>query len=389
MDLTRRIDRLQELLQEQNIGAAYLFYSRDIFYYTGTAQPAYLAVWPDDYVLFVKNGYELACDDVFIDRQRLQPERRPETVLGILKSRLKVLRVATELDLMPARQFLEFQHHLAGCKLLDVSPLVLRQRQAKDQAELAHIHRACQAVDAGHHAVIAVLRAGITELELAAAVENAQRLAGHEGHIFIRRSDFFMSRGPLASGPNVLKFSGMVYSVTGVGLSPAVPIGPSRRRIETGDVVVVDIPTLVEGYHADQTRTYVVGAAAEPVKALYRRLQAVADHLIEIIRPGMSGGDIYQAALQQAEQLGVSAAFLRFGPGRKSRMIGHGVGLEVNEPPILAAYDNTVVGQDFVITLEMHLLDPDVGLVKLEDMIRIGRAKNEILTLSPRHLMEV
>jgi Xaa-Pro aminopeptidase len=73
----------------------------------------------------------------------------------------------------------------------------------------------------------------MTELELAAAVENAHRLAGHEGIFFIRQPDFFMSRGPITSGPNLFKISGVVYTITGVGLSSSVPAGPSQRKMGT------------------------------------------------------------------------------------------------------------------------------------------------------------
>ena len=64
------------------------------------------------------------------------------------------------------------------------------------------------------------MKEGVTELELAAAVENAHRLAGHEGIFFIRQPDFFMSRGPISSGSNLFKISGVVYTITGVGFEP-------------------------------------------------------------------------------------------------------------------------------------------------------------------------
>ena len=70
-------------------------------------------------------------------------------------------------------------------------------------------------------------------------------------------------------------------------------------------------------------------------------------------------------------------------------MIGHGIGLELNEPPIISAYDNSEVSDGFVIALDMHMMDENVGVVKLEDMILITNSGNEILTKSPRDLFEL
>ena len=194
----------------------------------------------------------------FIEKERLRQDRRLENIYREISSRLKGKKIATELDILPTAQFFEFEKIFRGCEFVDISPLVLEQRKKKDTTEILKIKESCEAIHEGHKAVLSNLREGITELELSAAIENAHRLAGHEGAFFMRRPNFFMSRGPIASGPNLSRFSGVVYSITGVGLSPAVPVGPSLRSISKGDFVVVDIPTLVKGYHSDQTRTYIL-----------------------------------------------------------------------------------------------------------------------------------
>jgi Xaa-Pro aminopeptidase len=229
----------------------------------------------------------------------------------------------------------------------------------------------------------------MTELELSAAVENAHRLAGHEGIFFMRHPDFFMSRGPIGSGENLSNFSGVVYSVTGVGLSPAVPAGPSRKRIETGDFVVVDIPTLVGGYHADQTRTYCVGKARREMVDLYDALKEIADYVIGQARPGIRCSDLFHMAEAKARECLADGAFLSFGNGKRSHMIGHGVGLELSEPPIISKNDHSLLGEDDVIAVEVHVMREGVGVIKIEDMIHIGSQANEILTKSPRILFEV
>ncbi|MRR37971.1 aminopeptidase P family protein, partial [bacterium] len=356
--MDKRIKIFQRRLLDGGIDAALLVYSRDVLYYTGTAQPSCLLVTPDDYTLYVRSGFEFAVQDVFIGREKLAEERRIEKVLAGALSRLagRPGKIGTELDILTAEQYESLRKACPGADFVNISPVTLEQRKVKEPGEIERLRRACDAVHAGHEAVLATLREGVTELELAAAVENAHRLAGHEGIFFIRLPDFFMSRGPIGAGPNLLRNSGVVYTITGVGMSPAVPAGPSRRAIGRGETVIVDIPTLVDGYHADQTRTYCLGKADKAIHALYDDLRAVADQLIGAIRPGMRGSDVYQLAQQKADGLGRSAEFMSFGKGKTSRILGHGIGLELNEPPILAGFDSSLIPEGCVVALDMHMM---------------------------------
>jgi len=389
--MENRIRLLQRRLAEEGLDAALLVYSRDILYYTGTAQPSCLLVTPDDYTLYVRSGFEFAVQDIFIGREKLAEERRLEKILAGALSRLagKQGKIGTELDILTAEQFEALRKASPGADFVNISPVTLEQRKVKEPGEIEMLRRACDAIHAGHEAVLATLREGVTELELAAAVENAHRLAGHEGIFFIRLPDFFMSRGPIGAGPNLARVSGVVYTITGVGMSPAVPSGPSRRPIGRGETVIVDIPTLVEGYHADQTRTYCIGKAGKAIHALYNDLQAIADHLIGTIRPGMRGCDVWQLAQQKADGLGRSAEFMSFGKGKSSRIIGHGIGLELNEPPILSGFDSPLIPEGCVVALDMHMMTEGGEVVKLEDMIHVGSGGNEILTKTPRRLFEL
>jgi Xaa-Pro dipeptidase len=385
----KRIKTLQEMIETCDLSGVILFYSRDVFYYTGTSQPSYFFISPQHYCLYVKAGFDFALREAQIVKENIKEERHLENIFKEIFSIIKRgKKIGVELDVLPANHFLEFSRIFSGFKIVNISPLILNQRKRKDASEIKIIRKACSAIHRGHERVLTVLREGLTELELAAAVEDAHRLAGHEGIFFIRQPDFFMSRGPLASGPNLYQISGMVYSITGIGLSASVPLGPSRRKIRRGDLVVVDIPVLVEGYHADQTRTYIVGKTKDGAKKLFQSLKEIANHLIDHITPGMKCSEVYKMAVKKAEELQVGKPFLNFGNGRKSKIIGHGVGIEINELPILSDYDHSIISEGFVLALDMHMMDEKFGVVKLEDMIVIGE-KNKLLTKTPRELFEV
>ena len=387
MRYSQRIKELQHKTAESGLDSVILSYSRDVLYYTGTAQPAFFVVFPDEFFLFVRSGLDFVLKEAFIPKKNIFEERDLNRIYRRLFYGFKgKKKIGTELDVLTAAQFLHFQKAFPGYEFTDISDLILDQRKEKDESELKNIREACEASDKGHRAVLNSLREGVTELELAASIENAHRLAGHEGTFFIRKPDFFMSRGPLSSGPNLFRVSGVVYSITGVGLSPSVPVGPSRRTISNGDLVVVDIPTHIKGYHADQTRTYLLGDGNRQIHAMYDRLKEISDYLLETIKPGMKASDVYKKAIKKSEDLKVADSFLSFGNGQKCKMIGHGVGLEINEPPILSEYDHSTIRDNFVLALDLHMMDLNVGAMKLEDMVLVSRNGNEILNISPRDL---
>ena len=161
------------------------------------------------------------------------------------------------------------------------------------------------------------------------------------------------------------------------------------RKVKTGDMIVVDIPTLVNGYHADQSRTYFLGRCASKLRDEYERLKEIHESVVESIRPGMSGNDIYRTAAEKAEKLKVAEGFLSFGNGKRSHMIGHGLGVEISEPPIISAGSSARILENYVLGIEMHLLDDDAGAMKLEDTVLVGRHRNEILTVSSRELCDI
>jgi len=390
MDFAKRVGDLQETIRQRRLAGAVLFYSRDVYYYTGTAQPSYLVVRPDDYVLFVLRGHDFARRESGLAAERIVAEGNLKTIgARMFPGRGAGEKVGTELDMLAVTQSRALGRALGDRELVDISPDVLARRSIKCAEEIGRIRKACDAVHAGHLALVSCLRPGMSELELAARVENAHRLAGHDGMFFMRMPDFVMGRGPLASGPNLRRTSGAVYTITGTGLSAAVPAGASRRIMAAGDLVVVDIPTCVEGYHADQSRTYAISRASPRDLELFGRLREVSDHVLDHLTPGLPAGDVYSRALGRATALGLEASFLAFESQPAARFVGHGVGLELNEPPFLVRDGTETLQAGMVVTLELHVMEPDRLPLKLEDTVHLTPAGVEILTRSPRELTVV
>ncbi|MEZ0151584.1 MAG: M24 family metallopeptidase [Candidatus Reddybacter sp.] len=381
----KRLQKLQAVLRGHKLDGALLFHSRDIFYYTGTAQPGWLVITPDSFVLAVSSGEDFAARDTGLTIPQLITQRDP---VKLCQSFFTAdARIGTELDLMTVPTYQRISAALNTVELVNISPQIMSQRGIKDEHEIAAIRRAIISIDAGHQAALDKIQPGMTELEGSAIIENGHRLAGHEGDYFMRDTDFTMGRGPFASSENLTDISGVIFTISGIGLSPAVPAGASRREMKTGDLIVCDIPTCVDGYHADQTRTYALGKAPEKALKLHAQIKAIADHLIENIRADWSAGQTFAAAEMFAEKLGIATEFLAFSNGKRAHFVGHGIGLELNEPPFLSRGSKAPLAAGMVLAIELHACASDGTMVKLEDNILLTEEGAELLTISPRELI--
>lgn len=290
--------------------------------------------------------------------------------------------------MIPADLFIKIMNIFIDFTPVSISEEIMMQRMKKDREEIGLIKGACMIMKAGHQKALEVLSEGMTELELAAEVECAYRKAGHEGILSMRKFDFYISRGPFSSGENLFKVSGFSNTITGIGLSPAILAGPSLRKIKNGDLIVIDIPVCYRGYHCDETRTYVLGRPSKEVKLLFQALREISDNVMSSLKEGVKCREIFHIAHLCANRLGVDEYFLGLNP-RKGNFIGHGIGLDANEPPTLSANSDFELRQNYVLTVEVHLTHPEHGAVKLEDVVLINKNGYEILSVTERKLFSL
>ena len=384
-----RLERLQASLREMGWQAALVMQPRDLYYYAGTAQPANLWVPEEgEPVLFTRRVHELTREATWIDRTvsagGFGEMSRALDDLGLSLPQGAVLGV--EQDVLPYRLVESLKKRLEGVRLENVSPTVLRQRLVKDDGELARIRKAVELWKRGHEAIMQTLAVGVAEYEVAAAMEYAARLGGGDGTVWPRRWDSYLPAGGIvASGPNAWVVSGEAMTVTGVGLSQGLPWGPSSRRLEAGDLVVVDFTLSYEGYHCDVTRTYSVGEPSQEQRDLWNRLLELHLRVVDQVRPGVTGEELYLAARGLAEEAGLIDNFMGVGNERGS-YIGHSIGLEVDEWPVLGAGYDVPLPVGAVVTIEPKFMVPGLGGVMVEDDIVVTPGGHEVISTLEREL---
>lgn len=364
-------------------------YPRDLYYYTGTAQPTNL--WVPEHgepILFTRRAHHMTKDATWISKT--VPANSFKDMLNYLKELdalpAKESIVGIQLDVIPTNIGLSLQRNLSEFETTNISKYIMAQRLVKDSTEVESIQKSIELWKEGHKAVLNSLEEGKTEYELSANMEYAARVNGGDGVVWFRRWDGCLPGGGIvASGPNAWEVSGHAMTVTGVGMNQSLPWGASKRSIKKGDLIVVDFGICRDGYHADMARTYSLGKPSDKQSDLWNRLVELHLSVIEKIKPGITGEDLYLYAEQIAEKMGLANYFMGVGQNR-GKYIGHSIGLEIDEDPVLGLGFKQPLPQGAVITIEPKFMVPGLGSVMIEDDILITDSGFEILSTLDRDL---
>lgn len=377
-----RVGRLQSLMARYGLDAALIMHPRDVYYYAGTGQPSNLWVPVEgEPVLFARRVADWVRRDshvrIVLEAASVRQMRDLLRERGLLPPTGSVLGI--EEDIVPARIVSSILAAFPGIRPMNVSPLVLRQRMVKSEGEITAIREAAGVWSRIHETVLSVLRPGITEAELAGAAYGSMLAAGATPGNSMRRWDGTAAGTAIvASGENGWRISGHAFTVTGVGTSPAIPWGFSTRKIERGDLVVVDFGVLYRGYHGDMCRTYALAPVGERQRALWDRLQELHQAVIAKVEPGVTGRELYELAVTLVSKAGLGDFFMGYGQNQ-GRYLGHGIGLEIDEPPVLGPAASEPLTPGMVITLEPKFIVPGVGAVMIEDDVLITEWGSEVL----------
>lgn len=385
-----RCGRLQENLAAQGISLALIRQPADLFYYSGTVADGFLAVPATGSPRFLVRrpqdrlaARELPWELVFYrDLGEL-----PGLLADLPGSREGALGL--ELDVVPAALYLRLKEQLFPKRpIQDLSPLIRRQRMVKSPYELEQLCRAAAMLDETLKEVPGLLRPGLTELELSAALEYRLRLLGHQGLIRLRNFSLEMFFGHVLSGLSGLELAYTDTPSGGLGFSAAFPQGPSLKPLAPGEPVSIDIASCYNGYVADMTRLYVLGDLPEAAWRAYELTLQLFRVFEAEARPGVLPGELYRRLWEVVRQAGFGEYFMGQGQERVS-FLGHGVGLELDEYPFLTARFPYPLEADMVMAFEPKFFLPNIGMVGLEDTGRITPDGVEWLTQTPREVVRL
>jgi Xaa-Pro dipeptidase len=381
-EVEARLTRLQEYLAGAGLDGALLHGISNLYYYTGTAQQAHLWVPAvGEPALLVRRVLDRARQESPLDR--VEPL---SSLRGLASVTMDARKIGMELDILPVTLFGAYQKALPGLEAVDVGPAIRLARSVKSEWEIERIRASARAADQTYRAVQEALREGISELELAVVGEGADRLAGNQGMLrWHATAGFECPRVHLLAGESALAFSFADTPFGGEGLTPAAPLGPGRRAIHRGMPVCIDYATVVDGYVHDMTRTLAIGDLDPLLTAAYAVCQEILAMVRQEARPGVTGEALWNRSLALAAAAGLEEHFMGWATSRV-RFIGHGVGLELDELPVLAPRQLQPLAAGNVIAVEPKFFFPGLGAVGLENTYVVRDGGAEVLTLSSENL---
>lgn len=359
MDFVGRMGRLRGSLEDAGCAVLLLTNLTNIRYLTGFSGSAgMLAVPADpaDDVIFVTDGrYAEQSQDEF-DRVGTDaiieigiPEKQ-RTILGdALRS---VATIGLEAHSATWAQQRSFDSDwFPEATLVPTESLVERLRMVKDEGEIARIEAACAMADAALAAVKHRFAEQPTEAEVALELEWQMRRLGADGVSF----DTIVASGPNGARPHHQ---------------------PGQRRIEDGDLVVIDFGALLDGYHSDMTRTLSVGAASPTQEHMFDVVRAAQSAGVAAVRAGVDAKTVDEACRSVIREVGWGDAFVHG--------TGHGVGLDIHELPRVAATADGTLAAGHVVTVEPGIYLAEHGGVRIEDTVVVTSEGCRTLTRAPK-----
>ncbi len=386
-EVAERVKRIQEWMQQVSADATFVFQNADLFYFAGTVQAGLLCL--------PASGEPVYLVQKSLSRARIESPLEKLISLGSLRKAPDLLtaeglpspkKIGLEMDVLPVNLFLRIKDLFPSAELIDASEAIRKTRMIKSGYEVGQMRRAAGMLKLGYGELPRWIRPGVTELEVIARLEGFLRAHGHQGLTRMRGFDYEIAYGTISSGPSASHPTYFPGPVGFVGLYPAIPNGGGERRFEAGDTVLVDIVGGYGGYIADKSRTYALGKVAADLEEAHAFALELMKSVEKLLKPGVTCEQIYKTAAARVKESPFVSGFMGCGDSHV-RFLGHGVGLELDELPVLAAGFEIPLQPGMTIAIEPKIFFPGRGGVGIENTYLITDTGYENLTEFPEELI--
>jgi len=314
--------------------------------------------------------------------------RKPEDIPDLLRKAGHTVprRLLLEAGQISHSEFQRLEKAFRPEETADATILLRRARMIKTEWEIGQFRISARCHEAAYSRIPEVFRSGMTDIAFQIEIERLMRQHGSLG-IFRAFGNMDIFMGSLLTGNNAAAPSPYDFALGGAGLHPCLPIGASGEAITEGKTAMVDSAGNFTAYMTDMTRVYACGRPSqETLRAhelsceMHRRLEAE-------VRPGVSCASVWEWSLKMAQDAGLAANFMGF--GRQAAFVGHGVGIEINEPPVLSARSTDHFAEGMVFAYEPKFVLPGVGAVGNENTFIVTRNGIERITLASEEIYEL
>jgi Xaa-Pro aminopeptidase len=366
-EIADRVSKLQKEMTVENLDGVMILQQADKFYFSGTVQNGVIFIPVNGNPIFmVRKSLDRAQEESELDA--IVPFNSYSQIPGILKEHgyERYQKIGLELDVMPVVIFRKLQGVFSEIEMVDASKSIKKIRMVKSDCEIKTMKEAGKILKSAMETVPSLLHEGMTEIELAAETEIILRKNGHQGIIRMRKWNQECFYGLILSGESGAISNYMDAPLGGMGPSPAAPRGASQKIIKSNEPIIIDMVSAYNGYVVDCTRTFFIGKIVEKLsKALEISLQ-IQETVVDQFKTGANLKEIYDIAQVMAKKSGFGDYFMGYGKD-KVKFLGHGVGLELDELPVIAEDFDFTLGENMTVAIEPKFLFPKLGAVGVEN----------------------
>ncbi len=350
-----RIRKLADALKSKGVDAAVILQNVDLYYFAGSMQQGFLVVFSDgSYRYFVRKSYERAVEESPL---KVEPARSLSVLREVLSD---ASPIGLEMDVLPASYLIRFRDMFPHAQFTDVSMDIRWIRSVKEPSEIQKQRKAAEIGMKVLQKAREIIKPGLTEYEVHLELKCYALRLGNFPIIRNRAFGAEIDFGETLAGENGAVDSYGNFPLNGRGWGPYYPRGSSHKVIQEGEPVIFDYLTGWEGYLSDQTDSVLLNVKERRVVDAYGLAIEMLEEFKTIAKAGVHVSEVYNHFVEWARKEGYGKEFMGV------PFVGHGVGLEVDELPVLTDRMDAILRENNVVAFEPKFIFPGIGAVGAE-----------------------
>lgn len=315
--------------------------------------------------------------------------RKPEMIAGILESQGigKAGKLGLEFDDLSYSEVRRLMRALPAVEYSDATPVLRMARLIKTDYELRLMRQDGMRQAEVYKQIKHCYQEDMTDMEFQIEIERVLRREGCLGYLRAAGNRMQLNMGSVIAGANADVPSPYDFSMGGAGTDPSLPVGASGEIMKPGTAVMVDMNGGFNGYQTDMTRCWTIGEVPEKAVRAHECSIAILRDLERFAHTDVAVGDVYRRARRLADDAGLADCFM--GHNHKVAFIGHGVGIELNEMPVVMERNDTPLLGNMTIALEPKFVIPGVGALGVENTYIVTDTGLENITVLDESLKQL
>lgn len=382
-ELNLRIEKVKSMMHKNGVDACLIAGNSNLYYVSGRIFRGYVYVPAEgEAIYFVIRPLGLTGEDVMYIR-------KPEQITEMLEQKGIAFpcKLGLELDVLSYSDVIRLKNVFKDSEIVNSSVMLRQCRMVKTDYEIERMKQdgVCQAK--AYKRIGRAYKEGMTDVEFQIESEKILRQEGSLG--FYRTSGSLMeiNMGSVLNGENADVPTPYDFAVGGGGMDQSLPVGADGKVMKPSTTVMVDMNGNFNGYQTDMTRVWRIGEVSELAMKAHEVSREILRELERTAVPGVPVAELYNKACEIVDKHDLSDYFM--GYTQKAAFIGHGVGIELNELPVLTPRSKDVLAENMTIAIEPKFVIPHVGAVGVENTYVVRTFGLENITVFPEELAEL